>query len=164
MTTNYFETCKTIDEAKKKFYELAKIHHPDKGGDTAIMQEILNQFDKFSPSSEKFTGEKEQFSSMEYAAIINELMSIPEIVIEIIGSFVWISGNTKPYKDMIKEVNLKGEKFPTYKQAMWHATKCLWYFSPTTYRRFSKGSYSLDEIRNMYGSHTVKKNERRQVA
>src|SRR5690348_1679930 len=96
-TENYFSDCKTIDEAKKKFYQLAKIHHPDKGGNTATFQEISNQFEKFKPSSEKFTGEFDSFNGKEYAAIIEQLIKIPSIIVEVCGSWVWVSGDTKPY-------------------------------------------------------------------
>ena len=86
MTTNYFETCETLDQAKKLYFELAKIHHPDKGGETATFQEILNQFEKFSPKTEKFAGEREKWNSAEFAAIIDALIHIPGIIIEITGA------------------------------------------------------------------------------
>jgi hypothetical protein len=160
MTTNYFQTCKTLDEAKKEFYALAKIHHPDKGGDVAVMQEILNQFEKFTPETEKFKGEIDQWNSAEYATIIADLIRVPEIVVEIIGSFIWVSGNTKPYKDQIKSVT-HGE---SYKSAQWHSKKLMWFFAPTGYRRFTSKVYSIDEIRNLYGSTVIKKNERGSIA
>lgn len=47
---NYFKDCKTIHEAKQKFRELAKKHHPDAGGDTKTFAEISRQMDAFTPS------------------------------------------------------------------------------------------------------------------
>src|SRR5688572_13580775 len=141
--TNYFANCTTLDEAKKLYFELAKINHPDKGGDTATFQEILNQFEAFKPSTEKFKGEFDAFNVAEYAEILGQLINIPEIIVEVCGSWVWISGNTKPYKDAIKNV-VTGE---SYKRG-WSQAKTMWYFSPTGYRKFSKTEYGMDEIRN----------------
>lgn len=44
MTTDYFESCSTLHLRKLRFKELAKIHHPDKGGDSKVMAEILRQY------------------------------------------------------------------------------------------------------------------------
>lgn len=42
---NWFKDIKTRKELKSKFRELAKIHHPDHGGDTAVMQTINDQYE-----------------------------------------------------------------------------------------------------------------------
>ncbi|MFA6066877.1 MAG: hypothetical protein WC707_06875 [Candidatus Babeliaceae bacterium] len=44
---NYFENCTTLDEAKTRRNELAKLHHPDHGGDNKVMQEIMQQYFAF---------------------------------------------------------------------------------------------------------------------
>ena len=45
MKTQYFKDCSSLYEIKKLYKELAMIHHPDKGGDTATMQEINNEYE-----------------------------------------------------------------------------------------------------------------------
>lgn len=47
---NYFSNCYTIHDAKKRFRELTKIHHPDAGGDSKTMAEVIRQYDIFVPS------------------------------------------------------------------------------------------------------------------
>jgi hypothetical protein len=47
---NYFAYCFTIHDAKKRFRELSHIHHPDKGGDSKTMAELIRQYDNFAPS------------------------------------------------------------------------------------------------------------------
>jgi hypothetical protein len=49
---NYFANCYTIHDAKKRFRELSHIHHPDKGGDSKTMAELIRQYDNFVPSSQ----------------------------------------------------------------------------------------------------------------
>jgi len=43
---DYFIGCKTEQEAKTKFRQLAMQHHPDKGGEVSIMQEVIIQYKK----------------------------------------------------------------------------------------------------------------------
>lgn len=61
---DYFSNIGTKEERKKLYYSLSKIHHPDKGGDLKIMQEINRQYsalgveynistDGFDPSYEE---------------------------------------------------------------------------------------------------------------
>jgi hypothetical protein len=161
---NFFSTCKTLDEAKKQYRALAMIHHPDKGGDVEVMKEIINQFEKFVPQTEKFAGETAQWNSAEFVAIINDLIHIPGIIIEITGSYISVMGETKPVKDLIKAINVDGAKYPMYSDAQWHSTHKHWFFKPAGYRPFTNKKYSMDEIRNMHGSENVKTNQRPTIA
>jgi hemerythrin-like domain-containing protein len=47
---NFFNDCKTQDEAKTLFRKLSKMFHPDKGGDPEFMMELKKQYDDFHPS------------------------------------------------------------------------------------------------------------------
>lgn len=158
---NYFNECKTLDQAKRKFWALAKIHHPDKGGQTATFQEILNQFERFRPASEKekFTGEFDQWNAQEYAGIIEQLIKIPAVTVEICGSWIWVSGPTKQYKELIKAVDTGA----SYKRGF-SKKKLMWYFSPTGYRKRGRKELSIDAIRDLYGSKKVEKDERDSIA
>lgn len=143
----YFKDCKTLDEAKKLYYQLAMKMHPDKGGSTEEFQELQHQFENFQPGEEKFKGEKEKWNAKEFSHIIEQLINIPDIEIEVCGSWIWISGDTKPHKESIKAI----ETGQTYKRGF-SKHKLMWYFSPKGYRKLSKESLSMEEIRNNYGS------------
>lgn len=155
---NYFKDCKTLDEAKKLYWDLAKELHPDKNGSTQEAEEafkaMANQFEAFKPETEKFEGESAKWNAAEYAHIIEQLLKIPNIVVEICGSWIWLSGETKPNKEQIKAINT-GD---SYKRG-WSKNKEMWYFSPAGYRRKSGGEYSMDEIRANYGSKYAKGNQ-----
>lgn len=43
----YFSGCYTIDQAKAEYRRLARIHHPDVGGDVRTMQEIDAQYEDY---------------------------------------------------------------------------------------------------------------------
>jgi hypothetical protein len=68
-------------------------------------------------------------------------MSMDNIIIEIIGCFVWVTGDTKPNKDRLKALKFQ-----------WHSKKTAWYLKPEDYRKRSRKDYDLDEIRSMYGT------------
>jgi DnaJ-class molecular chaperone len=46
---DYFENCKSVEEAKKHYRELLMQYHPDHAGEEgeAITKEIINQFNAF---------------------------------------------------------------------------------------------------------------------
>jgi hypothetical protein len=150
---NYFENCTSLDQAKEIFKNLSFEFHPDVSGydSTADFQELLNQFDKFKPSKEKFDGEFEQWNAAEYAAIIDQLLQIEEITISVCGSFIWLSGNTYPVKDQIKAVET-GESMSRH----FAPKKKQWYFKPADYKiqNFGK-TMEFEQIKNKYGEQKV---------
>lgn len=148
--TDYFTDCKTLDEARKAYYMLAMQLHPDKGGDEEEFKELANQFHSFRPGKTKYENEINDWSSEAYAHIISQLINIPEINIEICGSWIWISGNTKPFKEQIKSI----ETNEFYKRG-YSAQKQLWYFSPKGYKKKSKDDLDMETIRDIYGSDRI---------
>ncbi len=42
----YFKNVNTLEELRKQYKELLKQHHPDNGGEVAIMQEINAEYDR----------------------------------------------------------------------------------------------------------------------
>lgn len=42
----YFQNIRSLADLKKEYRRLALQHHPDKGGDTAIMQQVNIEFEK----------------------------------------------------------------------------------------------------------------------
>lgn len=152
--TNYFQDCKTLDEAKKIYWSLAKKFHPDKGGNEEDFKSLNNAFHDFKPKTEKFQNEAEQWNSKAYASILNELIKLDGLIIDVIGSFLWLSGNTKEHKDKIKSIDTQ-ELY----NCRWHRNKGMWYFSPVGYRKSSKRDLSLDQIKDFYGGSQYKSEE-----
>jgi len=44
---NYFDSRLSLDDAKRKYRSLAKEHHPDRGGDIAVMQQINSEYESY---------------------------------------------------------------------------------------------------------------------
>jgi len=77
----------------------------------------------------------------EFKDLISELMKLENITIEIIGCFVWVTGDTKPHREKLKALKFR-----------WHSKKTAWYLKPEDYKKRSRKDYALDEIRAMYGT------------
>lgn len=122
MMNTYFKNVSTLEELRKQYKELLKIHHPDNGGDVADMQEINSEYDKLfkllkdkheSKSTE--TTDKSDYNNMKYdfaedeklRDILNKVIHFEDITIEIIGNWVWIGGNTYQYRTEFKELGFK---------------------------------------------------------
>ena len=69
------------------------------------------------------------------------------VVTELIGSWVWLSGETRKQKDKIKSFqDNDNNKF------CWHRTKKVWFYRPVNFKSKGRGSNTFDEMREKYGS------------
>ncbi len=137
-----------IDELKTQYKELCKLNHPDIGGDAEVMKEINAEYDEVLKTLEAFNED-----NIQYRSIIETLSNINGINIEICGSWVWVSGNTFPVKNEIKNAGLK-----------FSGKKKMWYWHPEGYKRNHRKNFSIDEIRQIHGSKIVKDSNKRLTA
>lgn len=148
----FFDTTiiKDLDALKKQYFKLAKKYHPDAGGTTMQFQQLQNEYEKLLKSllsGSNFTDEQKQNEIQlddAMRTIINSLVNIDDINIELIGKWLWISGNTYPIYTTLKSVGLQfirkgGEPFWVYKGV----------------ESKSRGGTPIDEIRAKYGTHKI---------
>lgn len=157
-TTYFTPRPTTLEELKALYRKLAMQHHPDRGGDVETMKQINNEHDRLFELVKNFhrnrDGEMYKKETVEtpeqFRNTVDALirMNMTDVEIELCGSFLWVSGNTKPYKDKIKELGFK-----------WSNNKLAWYMSPPGYRKASKRQFSMSDIRDMFGSEHVKNRE-----
>ena len=149
----YFSNLFTVEAIKKTYRKLCFKFHPDRGGDTAIMQEINGQYKKALQSVD---GQKQEGSDghdhtyyydadVEQALMdkISELLSfkMANIDIALIGTWIWILGDTKPYKSVLGKDGAC---------CRWHTKRKCWYWHEGKHR--SRGSkYKLSELAVKYG-------------
>jgi hypothetical protein len=146
----WFNECGTIEEVKATYKKLAKQHHPDLGGDTATMQEINKEFAfasakviKGANLSEEET-ENEILSSEAYRKAVEQIIHLDGIIIELVGYWLWVTGNTYPVRATLKSAGF-----------FFAPKKLAWYFRTAEYKVSKGGKKSLDEIRNKYGSEVL---------
>ena len=149
--TKYFRGCFTKSEAKNRYRDLVKKHHPDNGGDAKILAEINAEFERIYatfPDSESANNENAKEAKKttdiphKFMHIITELAQF-DIEIEIVGTWLWLHGNTYQYREQLKALGCR-----------WSKGKKLWYWCEEPYHKRSS-KYSMSHIRMMYGSEMV---------
>ena len=143
MKTNYFSNCKSLEEVKKHYKNLAFIHHPDRGGETERMQQINAEYESIMKNpSFAFSNqsEEEQAEFIKYPEIINQIIGLNGIVIELIGNWIWLSGNTYPHREQLKKIGF-----------YFASKKVMWYYRPEDYKSSNTKPKSIEEIKLKYG-------------
>ena len=143
-----FKAVLGINEAKKVYRELAKKLHPDVGGSNEefkLLQEVYNQFLEFGLK------DSESEFDIELEKVISEILHYENIVIEVCGSWIWCGGDTKHIKEHLKELGFK-----------WRSKKKLWSYGQMRAR--NPKQMSMDDIKNKYGSVTVKTKVTQKIA
>lgn len=162
----FFENVQTIEELKKEYRRLALLHHPDSGGNTQTMQNINNEYDSIfnifknnhnnrATTSDNTTNCKDrpiEETPEEFREIIYKIINLKEIVIELCGNWIWVSGDTLPHKDYLKATGLK-----------WASKKKMWYWRPEEFSSFNRKTLTIEQIRSKYGSEVVKENYKKSI-
>ena len=161
----YFRNINTLEELRKVYKELLKIHHPDNGGDVAIMQEVNAEYDKmFKALKDKHTtadkGTNEHYSEFKnkqydfsedkaLREMLEKIIAFSGISIEVVGNWIWCF-NSYDFRKELKELGFK-----------YASSKRAWYWHSESFRKKGRKALSMDEIRDYYGSTDVKTVERK---
>ena len=145
----YFNGIETLEELKRAYRKLCVKHHPDNGGSVETMAEINAEYTKIFESLKNTSSHTTTEMPEDYINIINKIIHIVGIEIEICGSWIWLSGETKAHKELLKELKFR-----------WAPKKKMWYWYPEDqeYARSRKGGVSMEDIRSKYGSEKVSNN------
>ena len=151
----WFSNPTSLEELKKQYHKLVMQHHPDRGGSEADMKSINNEYDRLfeklkntheNAKGETYTAQTETTETPdEFKEIIEKLITLDGIVIEICGSWLWITGNTYIHREILKKLQFRFSK-----------SKLAWYYHNDGWSRRGKKKFTLDEIRQLHGSEIVK--------
>jgi len=157
----YFKDINTLEELRKQYKELLKKYHPDNAnGSTEATQEINAEYDKLfkilkdrhesksADNTSKQSGYNANMYDWENDKALREalqkIISFSGIEIDLIGAWIWLDGNTYPYKETLKEIGFK-----------WSRQRRKWYWHDGEYRRYGNKKHSFADIQNLYGSTKV---------
>jgi len=147
--TTFFKSFANINELKNQYRTLAFELHPDKGGSNEDFQAMSNEYQELLKDAlkGKFNDTEKVNSEMEIDELmrdaLNKIIHLL-ITIEIVGNWIWLTGNTYSVKDEIKKA---GFKFAGKKKA--------WYWNDGTFTKKTKKQFSLNDIKNKYGSKKI---------
>jgi hypothetical protein len=145
------KTIKDLDDLKQEYRKLANKYHPDKGGSTAQFQELQNEYEKLRnkilSGSSLSEAEKENEIIIDEAlrAAINAIITLEGIKIELIGKWIWVSGNTFP---VYKQIKSAGFEFIKKKGVPY------WIYKGVESK--SRGGTDMADIVKKYGSKDIK--------
>lgn len=159
----YFKNAECIEDVKKMFKEYVKELHPDNGGDAEAFKDMMSEyndaFNRYKDIHRNVDGEtyereeKSTETPEQFADIINKVVWMEGVTIEIIGSWVWLSGNTMQYKDDIRSAGF-----------FWSKSKKAWYYTGESKKSKRRGRYSMNKLREKWGTTEVKHATTKRIA
>ena len=154
----YFEGISKLDELRKAYKKWAMELHPDHGGTNEEFRAMAEEYHRMIPLMKNHDGEavndtenvKVSAEAEKFKEIIDILLNLDGVEVELCGNWLWISGDTRKYKDRLKALGCR-----------WAPKKLKWYWMPEEERhaRHYRGKKTMAEIRNKYGSTRFVKGE-----
>ena len=144
----YFVNVESMEELKKAYRKLAFQLHPDRnaGNDTEFKAMVNEYDDLFKTLQFKTTNKAEKVEDINiYKDIIDALMKLEGIEIDVVGTWIWLNGNTYPVKDIIKSLGF-----------LWSSGKKKWFYNgdDKKIKRRSKDTY--EDLKNKFGCQSFK--------
>lgn len=157
MMYKYFEGCKTKNELRSRYVQLLKQYHPDNGGNEetckAIIAEyeyLVNKLQDIEPETENVRKQAQKATSdldARLREVINQIITFEGLNIEIVGLWIWVDGNSYPYKEELKKIGFT-----------WSKARKKWHIAPYGENPFYPKGYkkdSFDGLRAKYGSEKI---------
>lgn len=161
----YFKNVNTLEQLRKQYRDLLKKFHPDNANGSTEATKVINvEYDRLFKElkdrhESKSTGNgyskdsnaKADYNSMKYdfaedaklREMLSKIISFDGITIEVCGNWIW-AFDSYNYRKELKEL---GFKYARNKKA--------WYWHSDCFRKKSRKTLSMDDIRNYYGSTEV---------
>lgn len=159
MNTKYFKDVTTLEELRKQYKTLLKKYHPDCGGSEEATKEIIAEYEKlfsFLKDNEKYNhtdtkakeAHEKKYNYKTDKAVreaIERIIRFAGLKIEIVGTWIYVTGNTFQYKEEIKNA-----KF------WWSKSKKCWFWGGSDdFKPDGSRGHSMKRNRNKYGSETI---------
>ena len=161
----WFDGLTEVSEIKKAYYQAAMHTHPDHGGDEETFKALNNEYEEALRSLEgqKFARHDGQGfytyhynteTEQEIMDIIDALlrMKMEDVEIILIGVWIWVGGNTRPYA---KELGKKGLGLT------WMSHRTKWAWKPK-WSKSTRSTESFESLADRYGSRRFENDDRNQ--
>lgn len=138
------------DDLKKAYRTACKKYHPDynKAPEALELMKLINLAYEFLKKHLNKWSFEQQTDEQGLDEILAEKFDLIKTFVgikaEVCGSWLWVSGNTFTYKKYFKEYGFR-----------WAPKKKSWYWRPEGYVKRGKKVFSMNEIRDTYGSYDL---------
>mgnify|MGYP002517556599 CR=1 FL=1 len=118
----YFKDINTLEQLRKQYKDLLKVHHPDNGGNVSDMQEINIEYDKLfkalkdrheskpadnGSSNGSYDNMKYDFNEdAKLREMLGKIINFDGITIEVIGNWLWCF-DSYGYRKELKELGFR---------------------------------------------------------
>ena len=147
----------TAREIKIAFRKAQHKNHPDKNGDKILSQMINAAWELLKDKGDITYIQHADTIDMSARLLkaIDAAIVLDGVIVEVCGSWVWVTGETFKHKDKLNEAGY-----------LYSRSKKAWYFNGSLTKVIAKkrGSMSLDEIRNSHGSEVIKSTDKTMIA
>lgn len=135
-------------DLKAAYRNQCKLYHPDINPDGTELMKVINLANsilienigrwtvEMCADSSVGTGITEAIQE-----IFRKIKNLSGITAEVCGTWLWVGGNTYPCRSVLKQAGLR-----------WAKKKTAWYWSPPESATQNRKPYSMEKIRNKYGS------------
>ena len=140
----------TIAGLKSSFREQAFKYHPDRNPHGLEMMKIINAANTLlqeqatywiSESSDSYYRHDNPSITEEMDEVLDILQKFKDITVEIIGTWIWVSGTTEPYEDALKHMGF------------WYSPKReAYYWKPADWKPVDKKGkdYTMEDLRKIF--------------
>lgn len=162
-----------MDELRSHYRELCLKFHPDKHSDNKekwnqVFAEMYSEYEMFlgffipgenqrQERKEKSSGTKAQTfdfeSETDIAKMVQDLMQYSGLIIEICGSWLWLTGETYRWRIEIKGLGFR-----------WQDKKKAWYFAGYEFTPHKAKIMDMKHIRARYGSFEIETGQKQAIA
>lgn len=159
----YFKNCRTAEDVKKTFKDLVKKMHPDCGGNEEAFKEMMVEYERVFETLKNThkTAEGKTYESQKattetaqkFADRIINIIHLESIKIEIIGTWIWVSGDTYPHRTILRASGYE-----------WSKSKKAWYHTGVKLEGKKRGHYNMNQLRNMFGSEEIETEKQEKIA
>ena len=150
-----FENITNLDDLRKAYRAAAMKAHPDHGGSNEAMQAVNTAYEiRFNQLKNEQnrradadpTGKTRHVNETpeQFRSVLEALLKIDGIIIELCGSWIWVSGDTRSHKDEIKSAG-----------CWWAKQKKMWYWRAPEDAHHGRSASTMKHIRSKYGSERI---------
>lgn len=150
---NFFDACKilgingevTPEIVKTAYRRACSKFHPDRNPAGLEMMKLVNAAYEILKDHTGNYAHSADADDLDYGDLMNAALAVAMgcvgCKIEVMGTWIWVTGDTRANKEALKTAGF-----------FWSKNKLAWYFRPSDFKSASHGNWSLDDIRSSYGS------------